>query len=216
MRKMTGRKSAHHLADHWGGAPSNPMNGGCPLTPGNGVVVGSCCTMKRFWISPLSIPFRTTAPMARVAEIEWGEIIILPDKVVLLRQWVVQINGHRRAVYGSRSQHGFGEDRDDRSVIHTSIKCDSLNEEAAAGIDRGDLRGRDLHGKQSPRRNVSDPEGVAVAEVIDVDRIRRHDVDAGREVQSGQNLHRKLLSQPNFAGVLPAPIVKLLIEILLA
>ena len=50
-----------------GGPPSNPMNGGCPLTPGNGVVVGSCSTMKRFWISPLSIPFRTAAPMARGA-----------------------------------------------------------------------------------------------------------------------------------------------------
>ena len=45
--------------------PSRPMSGGKPLTPGNGVVVGICSTMKRFWIVPLSIPFQTTAPSVR-------------------------------------------------------------------------------------------------------------------------------------------------------
>src|SRR5882672_3572793 len=38
-------------------APSRPMSDGKPLTPGNGVVVGTCSTMKRFWILPFSIPF---------------------------------------------------------------------------------------------------------------------------------------------------------------
>src|SRR5262245_61234660 len=127
-----------------------------------------------------------------------------------------QIDRRHPPTYGSRSQHGFVEDRDDRSVRHASIKCDSLNEEAAAGIGSGDLPGRDLHSIQSTWRSGYVPNGVTVAEVIDVDRIRCHDVDAGREVESGQNQHRELLSQPNFAGRFPASVVELLVEILLA
>src|SRR5262245_66481845 len=91
-----------------------------------------------------------------------------------------QIDRRHPPTYGSRSQHGFVEDRDDRSVRHASIKCDSLNEEAAAGIGSGDLPVRDLHSIQSTWRSGYAPKAGAVAEVIDVHRIRCHRSEEGR------------------------------------
>src|SRR5262245_7490176 len=146
------------------------MSGGCPLTTGGRSCRGDLQHDEEILDLASLNPLQDSGPNGtRGAEIEWGEIIILPDKVVLLRQRMGQVNSHRRLAHGSSGQQGFGEDRDNRSVLHAGIKCDSLNEEAAAGIDRRDLRGWNLHGKQSPRRSVSDPKGVAVAEVIDVD-----------------------------------------------
>src|SRR5262245_2341567 len=137
---MTGRKSARRSADHRGARSVEPDERGLPADAREWSCRGKLQHDEKILDLASLNPLQDSGPNgARGAEIEWGEIIILPDKVVLLNQRMGQIYSHRRPVYGSRSQHGFGEDRDDRSVRNASIKCDSLNEEAAAGIDFGDL-----------------------------------------------------------------------------
>ena len=152
---------------------------------------------------------------AREVEIEWSEIIILPDKAVLLRQRIGQIDCRRRPADSSRGQGGFGEDRDYRSVRHKSIEGHSLNEMSPPGLIAATCEAGTCTYNIVPAGTPPNPMPLRLPKLLMLieSEVTMSMPDDRKE--AGHNQHWELLP-PNFAGVLPAPVVELLVEILLA